>query len=78
MKMKKFYLANNLTPRWTHWEFHERVAWGLLDPDGPLRRKKENRSTEVCVPRSINKSTSMIRRAKMSVKTILPGGVHGV
>ena len=78
LKMKKFYLAKNLTARWTHRKFHESVAWGLLDPEGPPRRKKENRSTEVFVPRSINTSTATVRRAKMSVKTILPGGVHGV
>ena len=78
LKMKKFYEAKNLTPRWTHWEFQESAAWGLLDRDGPPRRKIENRSTQLIVPRALNTLTATVRRAKMSEKTILPGGVHGV
>ena len=37
--MKNFHLAMGIKPRWTHWEFHEEIAWALLDPDGPPMRK---------------------------------------
>ena len=37
--MKNFHLAMGLKPKWTHWEFHEEIAWALLDQNGPPMRK---------------------------------------
>ena len=44
--MKQFHLAMGLKPRWTHWEFHEEIAWALLDPNGPPMRKTPIKSRE--------------------------------
>ena len=70
--MKRFYLANGLTPKWTHWELQESIAWGLLDPKGPPI-KERSRPTEIRPRRDVSGQ----KRKRMTQKSVGAGGSYG-
>ena len=71
LSMKKYYIAMGLKPKWTHWEFQEKIAWALLDPNGPPVRKEKSPTK---APRPLPDAS----RRRMTRKSLGLEGTFGV
>ena len=73
LSMKTYYIAMGVKPRWTHWEFQEKIAWALLDPNGPPTRREKS-PTKAPRPTPLPKE----KKKHMTMKSLGPAGVYGV
>ena len=75
LSMKRYHEALGVEPKWTHWEFNESVAWALLDPKGPGRRKTGKTGEMVA---SRRKAQLGPRRDRLTSKSLQKGGDRGM
>ena len=75
--MKEYYLAMGVEPKWTHYEFQEELAWGLLDPEGPPKRVSKS-PTKAPKSRPPSKQATGARRARMTEKLLGKGGAYSI
>ena len=71
---KRFHEALGVPMKWSHWEYHESVAWGLLL--GPERKKRGSPSKVTATGQ--RKSHTGIRRDRLTAKSLEKGGAHGM
>ena len=78
--MKQYYHAMGVTPRWTHWEFQESIAWALLDPGGPPQRKETSpeKAVKTQKPREPHGVAHGEKRRRLTENTLKPGALHGI